>query len=294
MTWYLGHPGGLVALPNPSRATQTPYDRIGSTHQLLSGGRVRDTFGVKRSWQMSWAMLTRDQVGVLNGFLYGATGLGPYVLLDPEQRNLLPLNVSTATNTTMDTTGFTAENSGAVTTSTNSLSNFTAIGGPWPAAATQTLLITVPTSITANSGVVRAAVDIPVVVGGSYAFSSYVSIAAGATFGMAAVISWLNAAGSSLSSVTGNTVAANSTARTTASGVAPAGAVRARARLIATATNTTGSGFAVYAQGLQFEMASSAAGWVPGLDVPYVVIDGASRTRPIDTRNDYNLTLLEV
>src|SRR4051794_29763530 len=117
MAWYLGRPGALVQLPLPSRGTQVPFSGAGATHRLLSGGVVQDKFAVKRSWQLGWQMLTRDQVGVLNAFVYGTVGPGPYVLIDPEQRNLLSPNQSSGTDVTGDTTDFSTFGSGTSVTS---------------------------------------------------------------------------------------------------------------------------------------------------------------------------------
>lgn len=292
MPWYLGKAGSMIQLPAPSRGSQTPYSLQGGTHNLLSGGRVRDNFGVKRSWQFSWQALTHAQVGILDAFVYGATGAGPWLLYDPEQRNLLSLNVSTATDTTLDTTGFTGFLSISSSTGANFDWNF--LGGPFPALSTRTLATAIPNGTGANSDLFVTSVLTPVSPGLPFTASMYLDTTAASSVTVCTAFAWRDASGTYISTVYGNTISGGSAGRSVATGTAPSNAVYVGVGAQTVSGNSSGSTRSVYADGLQFEQGSAATAWMPGTGVPSVAIDGGGRVRQQADLNDYTLSLIEL
>lgn len=291
MPWYLGRTGaGFVALPPPSRGTQVPFGGGGATHQLLSGGQVVDKFPPKRSWQFSWQALTRDQVGVLDAFVYGANGSGPFVLFDPEQRNLLSPVISSPGNVDGSILGFTAGAHSNVFPAT--AGNLLSVGGPFPPVGLNDLGVAVFTGMTTSEPIVNTPTSTPVLPSTPYAASVYISN--NTSIGMALQIKWLNAAGTWFASNTGSTVAAGATARSVVLATSPGTAAIAGLAILSTASYTGTTQFADVG-GLQFEQASAASAWVLGLGVPTVsVAPGGGRGRQQTNQNDYSLTLVEL
>lgn len=276
MPWYLGRPGTIVQLPPPARATQTPYERLGATHQLLSGGRVRDSFGVKRSWQFNWQALSPDAMWLLEAFVTGQAGAGPYVLFDPEQRNLLAPNVASAGSVTSDTTGFNYGPNVTMSTLGSLLTN-----------PPKRIFLSEPTSVVAVQSVIGTSGYLPVVGGLTYTLSMWYASSARSHY---AEIVWFDSSKSAISSVDGTATA--STGWLTVTGAAPSNA----AYVICNVNVTTNSGSTQGAsiEQIQLEQSASRSPWVPGWGAPYVVIDGGGRGRQQTNQNDYSLTLLEV
>lgn len=97
MTFYVGHLGALVALPTPVRGRQQPWTRQSSVHDTLGGGRrVQFAPDGRRTYGWSWKFLSPALVSALERFSTGAAGPGPYVLVDPQRRNMLSANQSSA------------------------------------------------------------------------------------------------------------------------------------------------------------------------------------------------------
>jgi len=292
VTYYLGALGALAALPDPEAGLSLTPERIGSPHQLLSGAKVRDTIGYSRQWQLSWTAITLAQYGLLEGFYYGFTGGGPYYFVDDEQTNLLPLNVSTGTDTTGATTGAVAGSNVALFSSTGAATSWNSLGGPFPANGTLTLGHNLSTSVVAGNVISKLASAVPVVAGATYTASVYVSTPA---FTRAWVfVQWLNGSGAVVSTITGNAVAVSTNARTLIAGVAPATAVTAQVGLQVESANTTGSAQFLYSDGWQFEMNGAASSWQPGIPVPLVTVESLSRSTPLAGICDAQMTLVQV
>lgn len=127
-SWYLGPIGNMQALPDPD-AFAPVRDRIGGTHQLLSGARVRDTLAYKRTWKVSWDLLTDAEFGLLEGLVLGAYGARPYALQDLTT-NMLQLPVSTAGQTLKSTAGLFGYGSvGGISYTTSYGSQVTGVAG---------------------------------------------------------------------------------------------------------------------------------------------------------------------
>jgi len=104
---YLGRPGALAAIRSPRGAFEAPRSRRTSTFELgLGGASVDQMIGGARTYTINYEMLLRDDWTTLQAFLDGHEGPGPFVLLDPGQRNMLPANVAAATSVTNSPDGF--------------------------------------------------------------------------------------------------------------------------------------------------------------------------------------------
>lgn len=93
---YLGRAGALQPLPLPNDAMPTPASDGVTIHSLASGGSaVTRRLNVKRTWQLPYSYLEDDDAALISGFHERLYGSGPWVLVDPTVRNVLPLDVST-------------------------------------------------------------------------------------------------------------------------------------------------------------------------------------------------------
>ena len=295
MTYYLGALGALAALPDPEAGLSLTPERIGLSHQLLSGAKVRDTIGYSRQWQLSWTAITLAQYGLLEGFYYGATGGGPYYFVDDEQTNLLPLNVSTGTDATGDTTGFLQVNGATIASQVQGATLWNTLGGPFPANGSRTLVTTVPNAFANNQIPVIVSADVPVVGGVSYTFSVYLRSASTNVIGAYGQINWRDASLSTITTNSGNTITpAAQIGRSTVTAVSPTTAVSARLQYLITPANTSGSSQFIYTDGWQFEMNSSASTWQPGVAVPLVTVESLSRSTPLAGICDAQMTLVQV
>ena len=101
---YLGRVGNLVSVYHPRGQFEATRQRQVHTFPLGNGGtRVDQMIGGARTYTIGYDGLTREAFAVLQAFADGHEGAGPFVLLDPGQRNMLPSNISGATSVTNDT-----------------------------------------------------------------------------------------------------------------------------------------------------------------------------------------------
>lgn len=103
---YFGRPGALAALRFPRGDFEATRVRRTSTFDLGIGGvSVDQMIGGARTFTINYAMLFREDWATLQAFLDGHEGPGPFALLDPGQRNMLPANIAGATSVTNDVAG---------------------------------------------------------------------------------------------------------------------------------------------------------------------------------------------
>lgn len=108
MTFWLGNPGALAALPHPRKGLDPTAVRPASVAQTIGGGQVVGFApGARRTYQLSWSGLTTEQYTVIEEFFAGLRGRGPFTLLDPGRRNKLSANQSGAGSASYDGTGWT-------------------------------------------------------------------------------------------------------------------------------------------------------------------------------------------
>jgi hypothetical protein len=98
---YLGRPGAYVTLRAPRGTLESTRARRIATFELGVGGTAVDQMvGGARAYTINYEQLFREDFAVLQAFLDGHEGPGPFVLFDPAQRNMLPANISAATSVT--------------------------------------------------------------------------------------------------------------------------------------------------------------------------------------------------
>jgi hypothetical protein len=103
---YLGRPGAPAAIRNPRGVVESTRVRRTATFELGTGGVAVDQMvGGARTWTINYEQLTREDFATLQAFLDGHEGPGPFTLLDPAMRNMLPANISGATSVTNDVAG---------------------------------------------------------------------------------------------------------------------------------------------------------------------------------------------
>lgn len=104
---YFGRPGSLLALRSPKGVLEATRQRRTSIFELGAGGYAVDQMvGGARTYTINYEQLTREDFHILQAFRDGHEGPGPFALLDPGQRNMLPANVAAATSVTNGPQGF--------------------------------------------------------------------------------------------------------------------------------------------------------------------------------------------
>lgn len=92
-TWYLGPVGALTEIPAPASGLDASPELIGGAYRSLNGQVTVDRLAQPRSWPMRWEALTEDQSTYLRLVGLGLIR-GPLRLVDPEQRNRLPVEAA--------------------------------------------------------------------------------------------------------------------------------------------------------------------------------------------------------
>lgn len=269
----IGPTGYEVVLPTPTEVT-APDERIGAVLQSLNGTRTVQTFGHKRTWEMTFQYLTAKEVGGLRA-LHRRTARGPYYMHDPSVINLLPLESSSPT----------------------------LIGGAGlsAVAATSALAITADeypdttNSYTAHiitnlANTLRSPV-VPIRRAREYTFSAYVRRYSG-TGNITPQIAWWSQLGTSEVSVTNGTPVPVSSltdfTRISLSVTVPATGWTARVGLLNDQT------VSYQVQQLQFERGTVATDWVPGEGTPKVAIDTLDVSYPRHGLYDAKMRVLEL
>lgn len=298
MQWiWFGTPGDLSKLVRPRSGIQAPRDQRSQAITLAGGGTVVHTLPLGlRTYTLSWDSLeyaNHTTLAVLEEYVYGLRGQGPFALLDPGRTNLLTTNQSSATGALSATTGFTATGTGWSVASSTTLAK----------RGTRSLAWSLASGSAAGALTLAAAAPwwsgVPVVVGLTYSFRAQGRLSSAPTVTAAAGIDWLDSAGSILSTSSGAGVAPGSGAWSAldASGAAPAGAVYARPRLDV-AAGAAGAGSVLLLDELQLEVAAAPSTWRPGTGVyPMAVLGGMDETQPWADpgyRQGVTLTLQEV
>jgi hypothetical protein len=263
---YLGYPGSLMQLPSPAPGYE-PVDVVrGGTHELLSGGNVRDRLGVRRRFVLSWPA-TSDASYVL---LRSLTRLpGPYRYMDPLELNLLTENQSIGTDELRTTEGFSAFTQGTVSSSST-------FARSW----SRSLAWATGTALAATDRGVRLFTDVGAVdrtwaavrPSTQYTISGYLRSTAAVS--MSAGINWYDTAGVLITSVAGAGVAlstSNFNTRVTHTATSPSTAAYGVGKFLN--TTTTGAAITVYFDELQLEEGSSASSFRLGVGTPLVSVD---------------------
>lgn len=276
--WYLGPAGDLRALECPERDVSVSEVRFGGVHQGLSGARTVDVTGLKMQINLALNYLDETQYLWLEA-IHLRHIPGPVYVINPLKRNLLSKESSMSRTSYFQGNGIYASATG--------YSHNWEWEYNWPTAAGPGTRVVKRTGLLASSVVYQLDVSpkIPVTVGSSYTFSSYMKGDSSKTvvFG----ISWYQKDGTFISTSTSSKSVTTSWARHQMTATAPANAALAVPRWEST-TNVSFSSTAV-----QFEQASSATDWQLGGGSMRVMIDQMPTTSPRFPLRNCSLTLLE-
>jgi hypothetical protein len=286
--FYLGPPNRLFALQAPLRGIEVSPVRAGGTRRLLSGGAAADTLGRRRrQFTMSWTWLPDAVFATLEGLATGVYGPGPFLLVDPARRNLLPDNIAAPTSPRADTFGWGV-----------SAGTLASVATPTPLAGRRVISWSPGTTAAGNAvlfGVDAARIladAAPAIQGVQYTAQGQNRLVSG-TGTTAMRLGWYTAAGTLASSTSGTSAALSTSAwtRQSATGSPPATGLYVMPALEIPAG---GAGQVVACDAWQLELGGSATDWTRGTGTPRVMIDQLTDSYPLVGHHDVTLTLVEV
>jgi hypothetical protein len=265
---YFGTPGSLITLFHPRGGVQATRVRPVQEFALGNGERRtrRAQFG-SREYTLSWESLQYPDFATLQAFDQGHNGPGPFVLLDPGQRNQLTVNQAAATSELNATDNFTIAGSGS------SIASSTTLIERGPRALAWTFQFTSPSSgsIVLDSPYLGW-FGIPVV-SRPYVFNFLAR--GGGTDGIVTIraeILWYGVTGTLLGTTSGSSAATSTGAWAAYLATATPPASTAYAICKVTYVSGASAGSIVYISSLQFEEGSTAGTWRPGTGVRPVSI----------------------
>lgn len=275
-TWFLGPPGGLVAIPDPEvGGVSRSRARVQSSSSGASGARTVNLHGIKRAWSLRIEGLPIDAAALLNEFNSGVVA-GPLRLVDPMSVNLLPDRVAS----TYSAPGF--------------QNPFELLSGTLtplvPAASDATFPLsprhrTVASFVNSSGGLtqVQGKIWSALIPGAAYTLSAYIKPSAACTL-------YLYGKDSSGSTSTLNSVAVGTTGswnRYSLTYTQSGSIVEARMGI------SVPAGATVLLAAPQLERGTISP-WQPGDGVPFVDIDSLTEDVPFYPYSDCSLSLIEL
>lgn len=270
---YLGRlgslttPGSLLVVPHPREVLQSTRARLLDVFELGAGGaRVDQMVGGARTYTLPYNGLTMATFARLQAYADGHEGPGPFVFLDPGQRNMLPVDMSAATSNTNGTDAFAVTGTGCVIGSSSLITD------AGPRTLRWTFNSAAPGSGAALTPVWPSstfAYGIPVVLGRPICFSAYVrggGIDQIVTY--TPQIVWRTADGTVVSTTSGSTLTSDNVdfVRGFVTGTPPATAVFADWKIAYTSGASSGAiGF--WRRFMVNEGSTPDTSWVPGTGV---------------------------
>lgn len=110
-SFWLGKPGALTQIRMPNAGWPRPYIDNFVVHALLDGQSVdRSPYGC-RSWQFTHEWLTPDVMSTFMEYATRQRGTGPFILIDPQMKNLLTPNQASGTDSLHSSEGFAVDGS---------------------------------------------------------------------------------------------------------------------------------------------------------------------------------------
>lgn len=265
---YFGTPGSLITLHHP-RGGVEPTRAVPVQEFPLGNGeyRTRRAASGSRLFSLDWANLSYDDFSTLAAYAHGHNGPGPFVFLNPGERNHLTVNQASATSDNNEASDFTVAGTGQTIASSTTLVR----RGPRSLAWTFASGSPPSGSVTLDTPYVGW-YGIPVALR-PQVFSFYAR--GGGTDGIVTLtpqIVWYNTAGGVVATTSGSSAATATGAWTafTATATAPAGTAYALPRV--TYTSGASAGSIVYLDNFQFEEGSTPGTWRPGTGVFPVTI----------------------
>lgn len=277
---YLGRPGALEQIYFPKAQVDRTRVRQVDVFGLGNGGyRVGKQLGGARRYQLNYIRLDYATFKTLEAYDQGHNGPGPFVFLDPAQRNLLTVNQSSATSERNNTDNFTISGSGL------SMASSTAqvLRGPRSLAVTYQFGGVSTGVLSLNSPALEWA-GFPVVVGRSMVLSAWVR--GGGTDGIVSItpaLQWYDAANAFLSTSTSGSptaTAPGSWAQAVFAATPPAGA--AFCLPIFTAASSVNAGDITYYDQLMLHEGTAVDSvWSPGVGILPVSIVSLQDSFPV-------------
>jgi hypothetical protein len=130
-TWYLGWLGEMRALPTPEVAFTNTEERFGGVHQGLTGKRVMDITGYRKTYEMDFRLLSEDDYRWLRSlYLNFVSPPNSLYLIDPMRKNLLSPQATLMTGNNGNDLGVTSSVSTIVTAFVNDFPTGVALQGP--------------------------------------------------------------------------------------------------------------------------------------------------------------------
>lgn len=283
---YFGRPGSLVTLPWPRGEVDKQYVRPVFDFETGAGEhRVSSMVNGSREHSLSWNALHVDNYALLEQFWTGMNGPGPWVFIDPSQTNMLMPNQASACNAFRDNRGFTVSLGSLMPNAVSGDIHRTGAtrNAEWwfssaPGATTPTLSFSPPH---------RSWFGFPVVPGLDYMFSAWIktsTASSDADITIAIKLGWLNAAGGSITELSGGDSSVQTVwQQRSIGGVAPVGTAYAKPTFVITGS-TVASGGRVLLDELMFEQDSVVNPWAPGTGLRPVDILNLTDTAPFDGR----------
>ncbi len=265
-TIYFGRPGSLVTLHHPRGGLRTTRERPVGQFRPGDGGYAseRRLHGA-RKYMLGYESLSREDFHVLLAYDQGHYGVGPWVLLDPGQVNMLTVNQSGATSHLNETENFSVAGSGwAIASSASLVRRGTRSLVMAATYADQTGTLSLDSPYRGWHGIPVADRD--------HVFGFYARTAVDSAISVAARIVYLDVNGATLSTTTGSTVVAGTGAWSQVYVAANADATAAYCNLSVIASGAS-AGALLYLDEFQFEAASTPTSWTPGTGVLPVVIE---------------------
>lgn len=266
---YFGRPGAFVKLPYPRADMDKTYDK--SVFDFETGAGMHQVSSLvtgSRQRSINWAILHVDNYAKIEQFWTGHAGRGPWVFIDPSDRNLLSPNQSSATSVFYDARDF---NTATGTPDMGQLQSNGAGGITQhnPLAA-RSLRWYFPVTVNAFPVLFfgtqyRNWPGIPVVPGMSYAASAWARPdgVVDSAITLALKLQWLLADGSTITEISGGDMPMTGWTRPSVVGVAPPTAVYARLLFVAIGSTVTVGG-SIYLDELMFEQDTVVNDWAPG------------------------------
>lgn len=105
-SFWLGKPGALTQLRMPGAGWPRASSDNFAVQSLLDGMSVDRSPYLRRTWQFSYEWLKPDVMSVLMEYATRQRGVGPFILIDPQMKNLLTPNQASGTDALHSSEGF--------------------------------------------------------------------------------------------------------------------------------------------------------------------------------------------
>jgi hypothetical protein len=113
--FYLGPAGNLRLLTMPDSGVKVTLDQGKVDHQLVGGSHGVQRLGkTRRIYELDFSQRNWDEADLVVSIYAGMLGPGPYYLIDPAWRNLLPAHISGGGQIDATSAGFFPSSGGSV------------------------------------------------------------------------------------------------------------------------------------------------------------------------------------